>query len=266
MARTPSSLGPDGRMRGVILEWPREHGAYAQLAAPLVAALVVRVPTASAVLLALAAAAAFLANEPLLVALGHRGPRLREAIGGKARRRCLVLGCVAVVAGTSALAVAREATLASAAVPLALAIALIALAYRRGQHSVVGETVAAFALPAAAVPVAVASGVMPASALVLWAAWSVGFAASVAAVHRVIHRNRRSASYVDRVLAGACASAVAAAVAIACVEPRVAVALPLLGISLGLLVWPPKARYLRRIGVALVVAASVSVFVAVGSA
>lgn len=245
--------------------WPREHGAYAQLAAPLVAALVVRVPTASATLLALAAAAAFLANEPLLLALGHRGARLRETMGGQARRRCVVLAGTAAVTGTYGLASASEATLASAALPLALGIALIALAYRRGQHSAAGETVAAFALPAAAVPVAVASGVAPASALASWAAWSVGFAASVAAVHRVIHRNKRPASYVDRLLVGACAVAVAVAVAIGCVEPRVALALPLLGISLGLLVWPPKARYLRRIGVVLVVAAAVSVVIAVAA-
>ena len=61
--------------------WPREHGAYAQLAAPLLTALVIVRPTVAAALLALAACIAFLANEPLLVVLGHRGKRMREQDG-----------------------------------------------------------------------------------------------------------------------------------------------------------------------------------------
>src|SRR5262249_5958355 len=47
--------------------WPREHGAYAQLGAPLATALARQVPTVPAALLAAAACCAFLANEPLLV-------------------------------------------------------------------------------------------------------------------------------------------------------------------------------------------------------
>jgi hypothetical protein len=46
-----------------------------------------RVPTLPAVLLAIAAMSAFLANEPLLVVLGHRGRRAREIDGSRAARR-----------------------------------------------------------------------------------------------------------------------------------------------------------------------------------
>ena len=46
---------------------PREHGAYGQLAFPLVTALVIAGVTLSGVLIAVAAIAGFLAHEPLLV-------------------------------------------------------------------------------------------------------------------------------------------------------------------------------------------------------
>jgi hypothetical protein len=52
--------------------WPREHGAYAQLGAPLATAIAMQAPTIGALALASAACLAFLANEPLLVVLGHR--------------------------------------------------------------------------------------------------------------------------------------------------------------------------------------------------
>jgi peptidoglycan/LPS O-acetylase OafA/YrhL len=63
--------------------WPREHGAYFQLALPLLAACARRAPSVAMVLLALAAAAAFVAHEPLRVVLGHRGSRrLAQARAG----------------------------------------------------------------------------------------------------------------------------------------------------------------------------------------
>ena len=45
--------------------WPREHGAYVQLLAPLLAALVAGRPTVAAGAWCVAAIAGFLAHEPL---------------------------------------------------------------------------------------------------------------------------------------------------------------------------------------------------------
>jgi hypothetical protein len=72
--------------------WPREHGAYAQLGAPLLCALLVRAPTLPAILLASGAVFAFLANEPLLVLLGHRGRRMLATESGRARVRLTCVG------------------------------------------------------------------------------------------------------------------------------------------------------------------------------
>src|SRR5204862_336839 len=55
--------------------FPKEHGAYGQLLFPLATVLVVGRRTPAALTLAAAAVLAFLAHEPLLVLLGHRGPR-----------------------------------------------------------------------------------------------------------------------------------------------------------------------------------------------
>jgi hypothetical protein len=58
---------------------PREHGAYSQMALPIVTALVIAGPTPAGVLLAVAVVCGFLAHEPLLLLLGGRGARARRA-------------------------------------------------------------------------------------------------------------------------------------------------------------------------------------------
>lgn len=237
--------------------WPREHGAYAQLLAPLSTALVVSRPTPAAVLLAIAACAAFLANEPLLVVLGHRGKRLAEQDGARAARRLGGLAVAASVAGGIGLWLAPAAIGIAAIVAVPAAIT-IGLAWRREERTVVGEIAAAVALSGASAPVLVASGATNRAAFVLWAAWAVGFACTVIAVHRVIARNRTTASWRDAV-----ALAVLGAVAVTTIffvahESSIGAAAPLALISTGLVVSPPRARHLRTIGGALVVASVAS--------
>ncbi|HEY5937251.1 MAG TPA: YwiC-like family protein, partial [Kofleriaceae bacterium] len=91
--------------------WPREHGAYVQLLVPLLTGLAARVPTIAAVLLAIAACAAFLANEPLLVVLGHRGARMKTRDGDRARARLVLLASIAFACGAGGLALAGRETL-----------------------------------------------------------------------------------------------------------------------------------------------------------
>src|SRR5437868_1047392 len=60
---------------------PREHGAYFQLGIPLIIAYLRCAANLAMVELTAAAALAFLANEPLLVVLGHRGRRRYDQHG-----------------------------------------------------------------------------------------------------------------------------------------------------------------------------------------
>lgn len=239
--------------------WPREHGAYAQLLAPIVSALLVWTPTVPAVLFAAAAIFAFLANEPLLVVLGHRGPRVAESTGPRARIALGLLAPIAAIAGGIGLALAPH-TLISAAIAAAPTAFLIVLAVRRAQHSLAGELLASVALPAAALPVAVASGGPLRAALELWGAWAVGYAASVVAVHRVMARNKHPATWTDIAVGVVLVAAIAV-----CVVVHWYVALPLVAAAVVLVIWAPPARHLRAIGIALVVASVASIVIAVAA-
>src|SRR5512138_3779118 len=65
---------------------PHEHGAWGQLAMPLLTAFAIGRPTAAALALAAAVVLAFLAHEPAIVLLGQRGRRARDEDGDRARR------------------------------------------------------------------------------------------------------------------------------------------------------------------------------------
>jgi hypothetical protein len=191
---------------------------------------------------------------------------MRDTDGARARVRLVWLGVVAVAAGAIGLVLGGGSVVAIAAAVAVPAAALLVLAYRRGQHSLPGEVVAAVALPGLAAPVAVASGFSIMHAVAIWAAWAVGFVASVIAVHRVIARHRKPATVVDRILGAVLLAATATAALAVRETSTLALALPLLALSTLLALYPPRATRMRAIGVALVVMSCVSVAVAITTA
>ena len=80
---------------------PHEHGAWGQLAMPLLTALAIGRPTVGSLLLTLAVVLAFVAHEPLLVVLGQRGKRAREQDGARALRWLAALGALAAGTGVA---------------------------------------------------------------------------------------------------------------------------------------------------------------------
>ena len=238
--------------------WPREHGAYFQLAIPLLAACARRAPSVAMILLALAAAAAFLAHEPLLVVLGHRGPRRLAQDGRRARRRLMLLVGAAIGLGVAGLAIAPGGTLVAAAIvagPVGLAIGC---GYRRVAHTLAGELVAAVALTGATVVVQVAGGAALGAALETWLGWSLGFGAATLAVHRVLARHKRPASWIDLVCALGMAGGFAVCLWRATPGGAFAIAAPLVGLATAVVAAPPSARRLRAIGLATVAAGAVA--------
>jgi len=233
--------------------WPREHGAYAQLLAPLATALVLVRPTLASGLLASAACAGFLANEPLLVVLGHRGKRLREQQGRDAARRLAVLATVAGAVGAAGLVLAPNALPVAALVAIP-ALLTIVLAWRRLERTLAGELGAAVALSGASALVLVASGATQGAALAIWGAWAIGFACTVVAVHRVIARNRAAATWRDTLAIVGLLAVTSASAALLIRGSLLGAATPLALASMILVIRPPRATYLRTIGVALVVA------------
>lgn len=246
--------------------WPREHGAYAQLGVPLLTALVLRTPTVASTALALAACLAFLANEPLLVVLGHRGARLRDLEGRRATRRLAGLAVVGAAAAGVGLWLAPQDALAVAGVAAIPAFVMVRLAWTRAEHSLSGELIAAVALPGASAPVAVASGASWQVAAWLWAAWALGYAGSVVGVHCVLSRNKRAASWQDVCVGIAVTTVTLGVIVLGGQVPLARVAVPLLASGAILALRPPRARYLRTVGVVLVIASALSSVIGVTAA
>jgi hypothetical protein len=236
--------------------WPKEHGAYAQLAIPLLTALAAGRPTLASVAFVVAAASAFVAHEPAAVLLGIRGTRARREDGARARAWLAVSGGVAAVTGLAGLALARHALpFALAALMAASAAAL--LLYERKEKTRAGEIIAATALAGAAAPAGAASGLPTWAVLVCWAAWSAQFAVSTVAVHALVARGKPWPTVLVTALVVVVAALfgwpLALAVAPTCVVCA-AVALSSL-----------TAKSVRGIGYALAVALTLSaVFLAIG--
>jgi hypothetical protein len=169
---------------------PHEHGAWGQLAMPLLTALAIGRPTVAALLLTAAVVLAFVAHEPLLVLLGHRGARAKAESGARARRWLAVLGALAAAAGAAGIVLAPGAARIALLLPAALAAAVAWLVLRRLEKTITGEIVVAAALASAGYAVALASEVAPDAALAALLAWILAFAAATLAVQVILVRVR----------------------------------------------------------------------------
>ncbi len=136
---------------------PKEHGAYGQMAVPLVTALAVTGGRPAGLLFAVAVVAGFLLHEPLVVTLGGRGVRAREAAGASARWWALVWGGVVLVAGGAASFLLGDRWWL-AAVPAAPALVVFDAAVRGTEKATLPQVGAAAGFAATAVPVLALGG------------------------------------------------------------------------------------------------------------
>lgn len=169
---------------------PHEHGAWGQLAMPLVTALAIGSPTPAALALTAAVVLAFLAHEPALVLLGHRGRRVRDEQGARARRWLLATGGLALATGAAGVALAPALARAALALPAALAAVTAVLVVRRLEKTIAGEVAVAAALASAGLAVALAGGAPLASAAAAALAWTLAFAAATLGVQVILERAR----------------------------------------------------------------------------
>ena len=163
-ARYPSSTpAPPAAKRRSML--PHEHGAWGQLAMPLLTALAIGRPGAASLLLTTAVVLAFVAHEPLLVLLGQRGQRARKEDGPRAGRWLGALAALAAVTGLLGIAVAPAAARLALLLPAALAALVGWLVSRKLEKTVAGEIAVAAALASAGYAVALAGGATQPAAL-----------------------------------------------------------------------------------------------------
>jgi hypothetical protein len=170
--------------------WPKEHGAYGQVAFPLITALAAAGPSAGGVLTTMAVLAGFLAHEPAAVVLGLRGPRARRELRSSATTWLLVLAGVGVTAAIGALWTTDPAVRWSLAVPAVPALALAVAMLRYRETSWYGEASAALAFSGAAVPVTMAAGGTIEAAALVAIPFALLFVTTTLAVRVVILRVR----------------------------------------------------------------------------
>ena len=240
---------------------PREHGAYGQMAFPLVTAFGVAGVSLAGVLLATAVIAAFLAHEPAAVRFGRRGVRAAREYRTAAARWLWACIAIALGAGIGAALILDPSVRWSLGVPAVPALVLIAAMAQGREKSWYGETAAALAFAGAAVPVALAAGAPPQTAWHVAVPFALLFATTTLAVRVVILRVRgggnpqATAATRRAVLAmsiGALAIIATLAVAGVVSMTMLIAAAPGLATAIVVAARPPSATRLRAVGWSLV--------------
>lgn len=244
---------------------PREHGAYAELLFPMVSVFLGGSPTAATWLMAVAAGACFLANEPLLVLFGGRGSRARRERGARARRTLLAFGIVALAAGLLAVWQAPPSARLAVALPSLMGAGVGWMAIRGRERSRFGETLAAATLSSIALPLGLTAGLSVGTALAVTLVWLVVALLATAAVQLTVYETRaKAAPKLGRARAmravlfvvGLIVVAVGLALPFVPGGPGwvVAAAAPVALLVTGIAIAKPTARNLRPVGWSFVVA------------
>jgi YwiC-like protein len=240
---------------------PREHGAYGQLAVPLVTSFAVAGLNKASLLIGLAEVAGFLAHEPLLVLLGRRGARARREAGPHAAWWFGVSAVTMAAAGLGALWLVPPSLGWSLLLPVVPALVLGAAVSAKDEKSTRGELAAALAFSLAAVPLCMAAGAAVSTALAVGMTFASVFVADTLAVRSIVlavrgggdPRASRSARIAALTLAGAAAVGLATA-GLRALLPWSAfgAAFPGLAVAVWVAIFPPRPSQLRNVGWALV--------------
>ncbi|HEY7190670.1 MAG TPA: YwiC-like family protein [Vicinamibacterales bacterium] len=253
---------------------PREHGAYGQLAFPILTSFFVAGVSAPALLIAVGVSASFLAHEPLLVVLGRRGARARRDQHRQAVAALVAEGAVAALAGVLALVLAPANVRWSLIVPLGAASLLAMAIAIEHEKRALGEVAAALTFSSVAVPMCLAAGALPRTAFSVALAFAAIFVTATLAVRVVILRVRAGGHprAERRTRVTVCTVSSALLVSFAWASARgampwatIAAAAPGLVGALWLSVRPPSPASLRRVGWTLVAtSAAAAVILVVG--
>jgi hypothetical protein len=169
--------------------WPREHGAYVQLLAPMLSALAFAPSTPAAFVCAALAIALFLAHEPLVVLLGQRGAKCLAANERAARRHLTIRVLVASLLAFW-LALVTPSVALALVLPAALGAGTLISLLQRHEKSLLGELTAAAALTSFSAPVLLAAGVPLRSIGVFMAGWLTVQALATVTARGFVYRRR----------------------------------------------------------------------------
>ncbi|MDH5490878.1 MAG: YwiC-like family protein [Myxococcales bacterium] len=177
---------------------PREHGAYVFLGFPLLTGLYLSGATIAASLFLVAFVAAFLAHEPIVLLLGHRGPRALREQGQRARRRIVGLTLIGLGAGMGAFLLSPLPARIAASSCAALA-AIVLLLLRAGREkTLVGEAMVVIAFASTGLPLALTAAVPMATAASVASIWVLTFTLETLCVKATLSRRKEP----NRILEG----------------------------------------------------------------
>ncbi|TWU33931.1 YwiC-like family protein [Novipirellula artificiosorum] len=172
---------------------PKEHGAYAILIIPILTSLAAGGVSWVGVCVAAASVAGFLAHEPLLVMIGHRGPRAKRS-ATTATRYLVALTTICLASGVAAMLFGNVAVRVALIGCGILATLSFGIAFAGKHRTALGQTAGVIGLSAPCVPILLAAGIGTGDALKTWVVWLLGFAATTLAVRSVLayqkHKNR----------------------------------------------------------------------------
>jgi hypothetical protein len=212
---------PESWRRVVI---PHEHGGWAFLAEPLVLGNLVAF-SGSGLLIAVAATAAFLARQPLVLWVSdrRRGRRYPRTVVAERAFTVLMMAAAAALAG--AVVLARGPLLFAVTRAAPLAAAALAFDLSRRSRALAAELMGSLALAGSAAAIALAGGWEVAPALGLWGVLAARGVSSIAYVRARLRLERGEPAPIALALtAQALAVAGIAALAQAGPAPRLAVA------------------------------------------
>ncbi|EMI58456.1 YwiC-like family protein [Rhodopirellula sallentina] len=245
---------------------PKEHGAYAILGIPIATSLLIASPTISGCCIAVAAIAGFLAHEPLLIASGKRGKRAKQNTPHATNRLAILLsiviasGLTAVATGTTSVRIALFGCGLLAAGFFGLTILDIERQASSGgvalSRTFGGQLGGVIGLSVPCLPILLAGGFGVWHSIAVWSVWLVGFFSTTIAVRGVIAAQKRKSRVVH--WTSVIALSLTTAVWVAIGHPFVISVVPMLLMSCYLLVDPPPAKYIKRVGWALVAGTMVS--------
>jgi hypothetical protein len=234
---------------------PKEHGAYAILAIPMIAALAVGGTSQAGWCIVLAAVAGFFAHEPLLIILGHRGRRVYHANPRAKPLLAVLLGVMLISSGVAFAWSGFAGRVAVVACLLAAGI-IFSIALLGKHRTLAGQLCGVAGLSAPCLPILLAGGVDVWPAVEFWLTWLIGFSCTTVAVRGVIAVQKCQPTDLMWIVL----IALSLLVAINALGPLdLALAtLPMIAISWYLMLRPPPTKYLKRVGWSLVAGTAVT--------
>lgn len=235
------------------IERPKEHGAYAMLAVPLVTAFVIGGFTWIGLAVAAASVLGFIAHEPIMIATGRRGPRaLREA--PRARVRAMALLTAASLLGLPAMMLGSLPVRLALFVCLPVAAACFVLAANGKQRSLATQLWSSLGLVLPSLVVMLAASMELERALQISGAWLVAQSGSLVAVRSVIAKHKKNTQgrvpLTNDLLQ--LAFTLAALIGIFSGYTPFLCVLPMIAVASYLRIFPPSPKHLRQLGWSLV--------------